>query len=55
MRNLSKLNSQYFESFAEECFVVQSHDYLCKVSKVLTELNEVSNFEKLLIYVFPKI
>ena len=43
--------SQYFGSFAKECFV----DCLCKVSKVLAWFNEVLSFEKFLIYVLPMI
>ena len=36
MKYLIKV-SQYFESFAKECFVVLSHDCLCNISKVLAE------------------
>ena len=45
---------QYFGNFAKECLVVQPHECLCKVSKILTEFNKVLSFEMFLIYVSQK-
>ena len=46
---------QYFGNFIQEFFVVWPHNCLCKISKILAELNKVFNFEKSLIYVLPKL
>ena len=59
MRNFSNLNTSsnsasLLEIFLTNVLFAWPSDCLCKVFKILAEVNKVFNLLKFLIYVFPK-
>ena len=48
---LAEFNEVLIFNFAKECFVMWTHDCICKVFKILAKFNKVFNIEKFLIYV----